>query len=110
MTLPHLGGGSYELDLEDLPSEARAIIEELRSFKDAAIRILLAGDVTGISRDVGLIALLALARKAAAPDLAVTAILRAEEEWALGRGREAWYWEAAIEEAVVRDVGRGRLR
>lgn len=99
----------YEVDLEDMPGEARAVIEEMRGFETAAYRVLLTNELTDAQRPAAMVALMIRARSTLAPDLYCRAVERAEHEWAEGRPPDAWYARASIEEAVVRDSKKGKM-
>jgi hypothetical protein len=96
--------GGWEVNLDDVPEDARAIIREIRGFYGTSLRVLISNQLTDAQRAVALVALLRCASIAIVPDLAVSAVFRAERDWGLGSSHP--YYRAAIEEAVVRDVAR----
>lgn len=109
LVAPAAGGYEVDLDQDDLPAVARAIIEEIRRFEITALRLLLTDEQTDGQRPAAMVALLRRARSARAPYLTCRAVERAEQDWAEGAPYPAWYWRAAVEEGIVRDVRRGGI-
>jgi hypothetical protein len=83
---------------------AHVVTQQAREFQGTAYAVMASPDLDTQGRAAAMQWLLNGARAYAYPELACRAVERGLVEWTLGRSREAWYWERAVEEAVEAEV------